>query len=165
MRGRQARLCYAAFPSCLLGWRVLMLLAILLAGTTPTGADERPVESGDILRLVYHVDSADPGEFSAVLRYLKEHVVGDGPEGLDARVVLHGDGVHLLEAGSIDTATAVEVDTLRLQGVEFLVSRRSLEARGLERSDLHDVLRDEVVSSGLTELFRLQREGFSYIKP
>lgn len=163
MRGTQARQRYGVFPSCL-PVCMLLLLATLLAGK-PAGADDRPVESGDILRLVYHVDSADPGEFSLVLRYLKEHVVSDDPGTLDARVVLHGDGVHLLEAGSIGTATAVEVDTLRLQGVEFLVSRRSLEARGLERSDLHDVLRDEVVSSGLTELFRLQREGFSYIKP
>lgn len=163
MRGAQARP-RCGFPSLLPGFLPLILLASLLAGALAF-ADEHSVESGDILRLVYHVDSADPGEFSLVLRYLKEHVVSDGPEALDARVVLHGDGVRLLEAGSIGTATAVELDTLRLQGVEFLVSRRSLEARGLERSDLHDVLRDEVVSSGITELYRLQRKGFSYIKP
>lgn len=148
----------------LLRWIVLWLLLVALwSGAGAHGAES---DTGSpVVRIVYHLDSDDRAHFSNVLRYLKEHLGDPGQGPADVRIVLHGEGVRLLESASMDTATAIRIDTLRLQGFEFLVSRRSLEARGLERSDLHDVIRDEMVSSGITELYRLQRQGFTYIKP
>ncbi|WP_244269219.1 DsrE family protein [Thioalkalivibrio halophilus] len=141
----------------------LLLLAALLSAGPVAGAGS----DGDtpVARVVYHLDSADRAHFSNVLRYLKEHLAESERDAADVRIVLHGEGVRLLEAESMDTATAIRIDTLRLQGFRFLVSRRSMEVRGLERGDLHDVIREEVVGSGITELYRLQRQGFTYIKP
>ena len=152
----------------LLRWSVPCLcLCLWMAALQPVaGADGAAPDAGpSVTRIVYHLDSGDREHFSNVLRYLKEHLGDPGHGAADVRIVLHGEGVRLLESASMDTATAIRIDTLRLQGFEFLVSRRSMEARGLERADLHDVIRDEMVSSGITELYRLQRKGFTYIKP
>ncbi len=80
-------------------------------------------------------------------------------------MLTHGSGISLLQHARTDPDLRSTVNTLKLQDVRFLVCGNSLESRGLERSDLHEVSDRDVVPSGIVELTRLQRSGYTYIKP
>lgn len=118
------------------------------------------------LRVVYHINSDDPELHLNALRNLQNHIDGtpeDSP--LEIKVLMHGSGISLLQHARSDPDLRSTVNTLKLQDVRFLVCGNSLASRGLEREDLHEVAEQDVVPSGIGELTRLQRAGYTYIKP
>lgn len=135
-------------------------LACLVPGPLPGSEVEGPE------RVVYHVTSSDPERQLLALRYVQDYIDGQGghtPATL--KVLLHGAGVRLLLDAHTDLDVRMTVDILRLQGVEFVVSGRSLRTQGLEIADLYEVGPEDRVESAILALMRMQRAGYAYIKP
>lgn len=123
-------------------------------------------------RVVYHIDDADPERQRSVLRSVSNHLNAVGDEHLDLRIVVQGNGVSMLVAdpavaqAHAGDRTHMQIEDLKVRGVRFLVCGNSLRRRHIDpRRDLFDVTPDDVVTSGLAELVRLQGRGYTYIKP
>ena len=139
-----------------------VLLALLLALTGVAAQAEPPA---DPARIVYHINVDDPAHHLNALQYLQSHFEAVGPDGLRARVVLHGGGIHLLDYAHDNVELRGLVDVLKLQRVEFRLCGNTMESRGVRLDELYDAEPGDRVPSGLAELMRLQREGYTYIKP
>lgn len=151
-----------------LAWLLPLLLLIPLVA----------LASSEPHRVVFHVNSDDHEQQFAALRNLKNHIDAVGADHLDLKVVLQGGGVTLLllpEAlprlpgihhANADPDFQRQVDALRAQGVQFLVSGQYLHRHGIDfRRDLYGVQEADVVANALSELSSLQRRGYAYVKP
>lgn len=149
-------------PGGALVWVAVPLLLLLMWTVVQADAD---LPAADHLRVVYHINADDPDLHLNALRNLQNHLGGASTDSLEIKVVLHGGGVRLLEYAVDDPDLRTTVDTLRLQDVRFLVCGNTLDSRGLSLEDLYDAEPEDRVDSGITELMRLQRAGYTYIKP
>ena len=129
-------------------------------------------------KVLYHLDSDDPGKQRDVMRMIQNHINAVEPARIDLLVVLNGNGISLLLEKDVDWAKRhpgrahsdelllAEVDNLRVQGVEFLVCGASLRARNVDwERDLHHVEQKQVLENGMLAMVRLQQEGYAYLKP
>ena len=119
-------------------------------------------------KVVYHLNGPageDGKGYAAALNNIRNHLEAVGKDNIDLRVVLHGDGVELLQRAAADQALQGTVIDLRNQGVRFLVCNNTLTGRHIAADSLFEVQPEDIVPSGVAELAKLQTEGFAYIKP
>ncbi|WP_026182080.1 DsrE family protein [Thioalkalivibrio sp. AKL6] len=153
-------------PGWFLAGALLLMLAAGGATAVLMGTVAKAPAAEEPLRVVYHINTDDPELHLNALRNLQNHIDGSPDDvSLKIKVLTHGSGISLLQHARTDPDLRSTVNTLKLQDVRFLVCGNSLESRGLERSDLHEVSDRDVVPSGIVELTRLQRSGYTYIKP
>jgi len=109
-------------------------------------------------RVVFHIN--DEARAGMALRNLANLLDDAGEEHVEAAVVAHAGGVIALKR---DSPHLADLERLAGRGVRFAVCENTLQSRGLSRIAFLE--QAEIVSSGVTELVRLQHEGFAYIKP
>lgn len=112
------------------------------------------------MRTVFHLISSDPDEQQTTLT-LAENLADDEDADMDDIVVVaQADGIDPFRAGGSDQET---IQSLQEKGVSFVACGNTLEMKEMAESDLVDDI--EVAPSGITELTRLQSEGYAYIRP
>ena len=128
-------------------------------------------------KVVYHINYDNPKQQQGALRNIQNHINAVGAENLEARVILHGNGLSLLtypdslSKTKLKKANATEdmqvkVDTLKNQGVAFNVCANTLKGKKISvEDDLYNVSNGEIVPSGVAHLSHLQAQGYTYIKP
>lgn len=119
-------------------------------------------------KVVYHNNGRDGDStayFKAVLKNIANHLDAVGDQNATIRVVNHGNGVALLALAMTDQEIAVKIDALRARGVKFLVCENTLKERKIDWTTLYGVKEDDLVTSGVAELVKLQQDGFVYIHP
>lgn len=127
-------------------------------------------------RVVYHNNGAyinasaseTKAYMAALLTSLSNHVqaLSAGCESKPAftiRVVSHAAGLDLFAIVENDEALRTRFDSLREQGVRFLVCANTMRARNLSVDDLCGASERDIVPSGVAELAHLQMQGFAYI--
>jgi len=150
--------------------RRLLLLGLLLPTLALAGAEAEKV--------LYHLDSDDPGKQREALRMMQNHINAVKPDQLDLVVVLNGNGISLLleqdalsrrsstGRANADQVVTAQVDNLRGQGVRFLVCQASMQARHVQRErDLYHVDKQQLVENGMLAMVHLQQQGYAYLKP
>lgn len=158
---------------------LLPLLTLLL--TLPLVACNQATTKNDNgytkQKVVYHINYDDPKQQQGALRNIQNHIDAVGAENLEARVVLHGNGLSLLtypdslSKTKLNKANATmqmqaKVDTLKNQGVAFNVCANTLKGKKISvEEDLYNVFDGEIVPSGVAHLSHLQAQGYTYIKP
>jgi hypothetical protein len=121
-------------------------------------------------KVVYHVNEKG-GEGDATylraLRNLRNHIDAVGSGNIEAKVVMHGDGLGLLQSATRNLELQGEVADLKTtHKVAFLVCRNTLDQRKIDPDkDLFEVFKEDIVPSGVAELSHLQKQGYTYIKP
>ncbi|MBR4746597.1 MAG: DsrE family protein [Desulfovibrio sp.] len=112
--------------------------------------------------LVLHVDVDDPARvgfvFGNMRNYLKDIPAGDKASLV---VVANGPAVRCFTKRHADLEAAGR--ELMRQGVSLRMCQNALKAFGVDEASLWEGV--QTVSGGITELCRLQQEGYSYIKP
>lgn len=150
------------------------LISLCMLTTTVTHANERYGKQ----KVVYHINYDNPKMQAGALRNIQNHINAVGSDNLDLKVVLHGNGLALLlepdsleklkkfkHANADDTMTA-KIDSLKNQGIIFNVCENTVKGRKVDvDTDLYNVEKKDIVSSGVAEVARLQQEGYSYVKP
>jgi hypothetical protein len=115
---------------------------------------------------VYHINTGDAAQQKAALRNVQNHINAIGKENLDLRIVMHGDGVGLVQNAKTMEDMKSTVDKLKLQGIAFNICANTLTGKKLDyKKDLYDVTEKDIVPSGVAELANLQQKGFAYVKP
>ena len=120
-------------------------------------------------KVVYHINydgGDDDRNYRAAMRNIQNHINAVGAENLDVKVVLHGNGVALLQSAVTNDTLQMDVTSLKSQGPEFLVCNNTLKGREISyEDDLFEVWEENIVPSGVAELSHLQQQGYTYIKP
>jgi uncharacterized protein len=133
----------------------------------------------DVYKVVYHADFAEPARFSAMLQNIFNMTTTyeNGMMDYDIRIVFLSKGIRFLTRNNLK-GTPFEADKAFLKQREDFFSRlKSLrEIRGV-KFELCKITKDAVklednelipgvtmVVSGVVQIAKLQREGFSYLK-
>jgi intracellular sulfur oxidation DsrE/DsrF family protein len=142
------------------------IVGLMLAFTQVTGA--QAAERYGKQKVVYHINYPGGQEdkaYQGALRNIQNHINAVGAKNLDLKVVLHGNGVGLLQhakqAGKLQTAVA----NLKAQNIKFQVCANTLKGRKISMDALYEVFQEDIVPSGVAELAHLQSQGYTYIKP
>jgi len=123
-------------------------------------------ESREKQKVVYHINVDDRKVLNTAMKTIQNHLGAVGADNLDLRVVLHGNGIALLQLAHSDPTFQGKVKSLKRQGVHFIVCHSTLAARKIDfKKDLYDVTEADIVPSGVAEIAHLQSQGFSYVKP
>lgn len=149
-----------------LGVLFASLAAFIMVLATSPGAEanDRYMKQ----KVVYHINyTGGEGDkaYLGALKNIQNHINAVGKENLDLKVVLHGNGVGVLQSakspGNVQTAVA----NLKSQSVAFNVCNNTLKGRNISQDSLYEVFDEDIVPSGVAELARLQLMGYAYIKP
>jgi uncharacterized protein len=144
---------------------LLGAIVVIVGGNFDRAAAE-PAAYYQDQKVVYHNDGGDPDNamyFKRMLNSIKNHIEAVGKEHVEIRVVDHGGGVELFQLANADKELASRLETLREQGVRFLICANTLKERQIDWHALHGVKENDIVPSGAAELARLQVLGFVYI--
>ena len=138
---------------------LLGLLALGAAGCATTDGYGKQ-------KVVYHVNSDDPKILKAAVGNVQNHINAVGKDNIDLKVVMHGNGLALLQVAKEDQDMKSKVDSLKLQGIGFQVCANTLKGKKLNyKTDLYDVSEKDIVPSGVAEIAHLQKLGYTYVKP
>lgn len=138
------------------------------ADAAPSAAPAATEAAYSPQKVVYHINGKggeDGKGYNAALGNMRNHIDAVGQDQLDLRVVMHGDGVELLQLAAADQGLQAKIADLKAKGVKFLVCNNTLTARNIDPASLFDVYDDDIVPSGVAEIAKLEGEGFSYIRP
>ena len=113
----------------------------------------------DISKVVFHVDEKEKLQLS--LNNIRNLIADFGVENVAVELVVNGVAVN--EFKKEDFKYSKQVDELIALGARFGICKNSLKGIGLNEEDLIDGV--EIVSSGVGELVRKQRDGWAYIRP
>lgn len=128
-------------------------------------------------KVVYHINFDNPKAQIGALGNVQHHIDAVGKENLNVIVLLHGKGLSLLlepdeakytklKHGNATADMESRIAALKNQGVKFEVCANTLQGKHINYEDnLYDVVKGDIVPSGVAELSRLQQMGFTYIKP
>lgn len=140
----------------------LALLGLLALGATGCATTEGYGKQ----KVVYHVNSDDEKQLKATLGNIQNHINAVGKENLDLRVVMHGNGLALLQKANTDPDMQSKVLNLKKQGIHFNVCANTLKGKKINyKNDLYDVSEQDIVPSGVAEIAALQQKGYTYVKP
>jgi intracellular sulfur oxidation DsrE/DsrF family protein len=113
-----------------------------------------------LYRVLFHLDESDGKKQEAVLRNVNNLLDDLGPEQAQVELVTHGPGIELLTG---QTGLADQVRKLIDRGVIMAICNNTLRERRIPREQV--LPGAQVVSSGVGELVRRQREGWLYVRP
>lgn len=140
----------------------LALLGLLALGATGCATTEGYGKQ----KVVYHINYDDEKQLKAALGNIQNHINAVGKENLDLRVVMHGNGLALLQKANSDPDMQSKVINLKKQGIHFNVCANTLKGRKINyKNDLYDVSEQDIVPSGVAEIAALQQKGYTYVKP
>ena len=115
------------------------------------------------LKIVFHVDSADPSGLEMAFHNAHSVEMNAGRGNVKMVVVANGPAINLfLKKNSEKFGKDIE-ELVSTGGVEFHVCNTSLKAFGYKPSDVIDVCK--VVPAGIIDIAHLELEGYAYIKP
>ena len=120
-------------------------------------------------KVVYHINY--PGgegdkKYIGAMRNIQNHINAVGAENMEIKVVMHGNGVGLLQTAKTNDKVSGRVLELKGQNVAFHICANTLRGRNISLdNDLFDAYEEDVVPSGVAELSHLQAQGYTYIKP
>lgn len=114
------------------------------------------------VKIVVPVTSADPAVWAFKLRNVANSEKGarQWKGRLDARVVLYGPGLKLLEQ-PMEPALQATVDQLRAEGVRFDICNNTLKGMNLDWHSLYGVKESDIVPSGFLEVGYLGEHGWA----
>jgi uncharacterized protein len=109
--------------------------------------------------VIFHLDEADEYQMNLTLNNIT-NLLADLDE-VEVELVVYDQGVMLyLPEGNHHVK---HLKNLQKKGVRLVVCNNTMQSRDLKPADLVEGV--EVVSSGVGELVRKQKEGWIYIRP
>lgn len=114
------------------------------------------------VRMVVPITSSDPAVWAFKLRNIanSEKGIKAWKGKLQARVVLYGPGLKLLEQ-PMDPDLQSAVDQLRRAGVRFAICNNTLKGMNLDWHTLYGVRESDIVPSGFLEVAWLADHGWA----
>ena len=145
------------------------LFAALAVALFAQGAQAQDTERYGKQKVVYHINyngGEESKAYKGAMRNIQNHINAVGAENIEVKVVMHGNGLGLVQNAKEDKSLQTTIASLKGQNVGFQVCNNTLTGRNISwQDDLYDVWEEDIVPSGVAELSRLQQMGYTYIKP
>ncbi len=138
------------------GMLIVVTLLCFVGCSCVVGAAE---DKGPVHRVVFEFVSADPKLGESLLNNVENVQKALGP-GLEVAVVVHGEGLALLKAGT--NPLAQRLGKISQPHVQFLACENTMRRKSVRKEDLLPFV--ATVDSGVAEVVRRQGKGWSYIK-
>lgn len=116
-------------------------------------------------KVVYHVNYDDERRYMAAMGNIQNHINAVGVDNMDVKVVMHGDGIGLLQTAMTNENLRGRIENLKMQNVEFQVCANTLNGRNIALEELYDATEDDVIPSGVAHISWLQHNGYTYSRP
>jgi len=124
-------------------------------------------------KAVYHFNRNNLVKTAGGLKNIINHLNAVGDEKSTIVALFHGEAVHTLKAkpghpgeNKVVEAIHKRARVIKKRGVRIKVCQETLKEKKLDyKRELYDVRRDDLLTSGVAELSRLQMSGHRYIKP
>ncbi|WP_018872051.1 DsrE family protein [Thioalkalivibrio sp. ALJ16] len=143
-------------------WILTGLFAAVLAFPGLTAANDFDYGTH---KVVYHVNYSDTGRYMAAMGNIQNHINAVGVDNMDVKVVMHGDGLGLLQTAMTNENLRGRIENLKMQNVEFQVCANTLRGRNIALEDLYDASEDDIIPSGVAHISWLQHQGYTYSRP
>jgi len=143
---------------------ILVLSLMLTAPAIDAEAGERYGKQ----KVVYHINypgGKDDKKYRGAMRNIQNHINAVGADKLDLKVVIHGNGIAMMQSAAKKGKVQTAIAGLKAQNVGFHVCANTLKGRKIASKDLYEVFDEDIVPSGVAELSHLQQQGYTYIKP
>ncbi|RRC97558.1 hypothetical protein EHS89_17130 [Amphritea balenae] len=135
------------------------LFAILLANTVLAA------NQYDEQKVLYHVNYHEQSRINETLVNVANHLEALGEDRVDIKVMIHGKAIEYLIAANDDEGKQMQLDSLRMNGVQFLVCGNTLNGYNITLEDLYEVEPEDMVQAGLPAIVDLQQKGYIYVRP
>ncbi len=121
-------------------------------------------------KALYHITEGAgvlaAGRWRSLLQMARNHLNAVGPEWLELRILLQGDGLDLLRRAKSDSDLAAKIDRLKKDGVRFLVCLNTITGQNIDPDrTLYGFRREDIVQAGMAEAATLVQQGYAYLKP
>ena len=136
----------------------LMLLLYLFSNTTHA-------DTYSSQKVVYHLNYQDDSRINATFSNMQNHIDALGEDNIDLKAVVHGPTIEYFMEATNDSEKQILLDTLRMQGVQFLICGNTLKGYHVTHLELYEVSPDDVVMAGLPTIVELQQQGYFYLRP
>ena len=117
--------------------------------------------AGERAGLVLQVSENNPKVWNLALN-IAENAPRNVNHPLDVMIVAFGSGLEML---TFECKVANRLDKASAKGVEFRACGMTMKKRKMSDDDLYPSKRVKRVDGGVIEIMRLQKAGWSYIKP
>jgi intracellular sulfur oxidation DsrE/DsrF family protein len=111
-------------------------------------------------KLVIQVSDGDAAKWNLALNNAKNVQEELGADKVDIEIVAYGPGIGMLK---MDAATSSRVSEMAKAGVQIVACENTMRNQKLGKADMHPDI--SYASSGVTEIMRRQRQGWSYVRP
>jgi len=135
---------------------------------TATAVDAEAGQRYGKQKVVYHINypgGKEDKKYKGAMRNIQNHINAVGAENMDIKVVVHGNGIAMMQSASKKGKVQTAMAGLKSQSVSFQVCANTLKGKKIHSKDLYEVFDEDIVPSGVAELSRLQQMGYTYIKP
>lgn len=114
-------------------------------------------------KVVYHL--ADLDKVGFVLGNIRNHYDGvGGPQNVTIALVVHGPALKAFHAADATPATARDIATLKLSGIEPFACSNTMRAQNVTLKDLLPGFA-AAEKGGVVKLAELQAQGYAYLRP
>lgn len=137
-----------------------LLLSCLLLIPLNCLAEQYPFQ-----KVIYHVNYNDKSRINETLVNVSNHLEALGDDNADIKVMVHGKAIEFLMEAAEDDGKQIQLDALRLRGVQFLVCGNTLNGYNITHEELYEVETEDVVQAGLPAIVDLQQKGYIYVRP
>jgi uncharacterized protein len=118
-----------------------------------------PIE-GQKQKLVIQVSDGDAAKWNLALNNAKNVQEELGADKVDIEIVAYGPGIGMLK---MDAATNSRVTEMAKAGVHMVACENTMRNQKLGKADMHPDI--SYANSGVIQIMRRQREGWSYVRP
>jgi uncharacterized protein len=131
--------------------KTLLTLFLTLASGIAAAAD---------LQVVLQVSDPDEARWNLVLNNARNLQADLGKGNVDVEIVVYGPGIGMLKAESL---VGNRVADSTAAGIRIVACENTMKAQKLKRDDMLTGV--EYVPAGVVEIAKLQKQGWSYLRP
>ncbi len=135
-------------------------IATFLIAVTALPAGAAGPNDGQKQRLVIQVSDADAAKWNLALNNARNVQEELGADKVEIEIVAYGPGIGMLK---MDSAVNSRLTDMAQAGVQIVACENTMRNQKLAKADMHPAI--SYATSGVTEIMRRQREGWSYLRP
>ncbi len=111
-------------------------------------------------KLVIQMSDADAAKWNLALNNARNVQEELGADKVEIEIVAYGPGIGMLK---MDSAVNTRITEATQAGVQVVACENTMRNQKLAKADMHPEI--SYAPSGVTEIMRRQREGWSYLRP
>lgn len=111
-------------------------------------------------KLVLQVSDAEPAKWNLALNNAKNVQKDLGAKNVDIEIVAYGPGIGMLK---LDSVVAQRITDATKDGIAVVACENTMHGQKLTKDDMNASI--GYVPAGVTEIMKLQGEGWAYVRP